>query len=255
MEQGNVAYANEDEWDAEDQEDNEIKPNDALLVVAMTEDEFSHLEVQLFSEEGNLFVHHDITLPDFPLSLAWMDCPPFLAADGSQSTVGNYIAVGTFSPAIEIWNLDVLDPLEPSAVLGGENTELTKSSSKSSKKGKKAGKKTSAFLSGSHEAAVMGLSWNSTYRNYLASGSADMTVKIWDVTTQACIHTFTHHTDKVRCNIINVMCLSWLYNSSRKLVGCPWLRCNSFLYRCKACAGTPPRPGCSPLVPSTRPSH
>lgn len=193
MEQGNVAYANEDEWDAEDQEDNEIKPNDALLVVAMTEDEFSHLEVQLFSEEGNLFVHHDITLPDFPLSLAWMDCPPFQTADGSQSSVGNYIAVGTFSPAIEIWNLDVLDPLEPTAILGGENPEM----SSKSKKGKKSGKKTSAFLPGSHEAAVMGLSWNSTYRQALASASADMTVKIWDVTTQACSHTFTHHTDKV----------------------------------------------------------
>lgn len=39
--------------------------------VAMTEDEFSHLEVQLLSDDGNLYVHHDITLPDFPLSLAW----------------------------------------------------------------------------------------------------------------------------------------------------------------------------------------
>mmetsp|Transcript_116431 Transcript_116431/g.228448 ORF Transcript_116431/g.228448 Transcript_116431/m.228448 type:complete len:557 (+) Transcript_116431:33-1703(+) len=192
LEQGNVAYANEEEWDAEDQEDNEIKPNDALLVVAMTEDEFSHLEVQVFSEEGNLFVHHDITLPDFPLSLAWMDCPPFQTADGSQSSVGNYIAVGTFSPAIEIWNLDVLDPLEPTAILGGENPEM-----QAGKKGKKS-KKMSAFLPGSHEAAVMGLSWNSTYRQALASGSADTTVKIWDVTTQTCSHTFTHHTDKVQ---------------------------------------------------------
>ena len=191
MEQGNVAYADEDEWDAEDLEDNEIKASDALLVVAMTEDEFSHLEVQLFSEEGNLFVHHDITLPDFPLSLAWMDCPPFQTSDGSQSSVGNYIAVGTFSPAIEIWNLDVLDPLEPTAILGGENPELNK-------KSKKNKNKVSAFLPGSHEAAVMGLSWNSTYRQALASGSADTTVKIWDVTTQACSHTFTHHTDKVQ---------------------------------------------------------
>ena len=193
MEQGNVAYADEDEWDAEDIEDNEIKPGDSLLVVAMTEDEFSHLEVQLFSEEGNLFVHHDITLPDFPLSLAWMDCPPFQTADGSQSSVGNYIAVGTFSPAIEIWNLDVLDPLEPTAILGGDNPEFGKKQQKKIK-----GKKMSAFLPGSHEAAVMSLSWNSTFRQALASGSADNTVKIWDVTTQACSHTFTHHTDKVQ---------------------------------------------------------
>ena len=39
---------------------------------------------------------------------------------------------------------------------------------------------------------------NKKYRQALASGSADMTVKIWDVTTQACQHTFTHHKDKVQ---------------------------------------------------------
>lgn len=31
----------------------------------------------------------------------------------------SYCAVGTFEPGIEIWNLDVLDPLEPTATLGG----------------------------------------------------------------------------------------------------------------------------------------
>jgi hypothetical protein len=38
------------------------------MMIYMTEDEFSHLEVQLLSDDGNLYVHHDITLPDFPLS-------------------------------------------------------------------------------------------------------------------------------------------------------------------------------------------
>lgn len=42
----------------------------------------------------------------------------------------SYCAVGTFEPAIEIWNLDVLDPLEPTATLGGYK-----------EKDKKAGKK------------------------------------------------------------------------------------------------------------------
>jgi periodic tryptophan protein 1 len=93
------------------------------FTVATTEDEFSSLEVQILTEDGSMFVHHDIALPDFPLCLAWLDCPPFLS-QGTQLAVGNYMAVGTFNPAIEIWNLDVLDPLEPSATLGINSTHF-----------------------------------------------------------------------------------------------------------------------------------
>jgi periodic tryptophan protein 1 len=196
VEQGNVALAMvADDDDDEDADDDEIRPTDALLVVAITEDEFSHLEVQLLSEDGSMFVHHDIALPEFPLCLAWMDCPPF-QADGGQLAVGNYVAVGSFDPAIEIWNLDVLDPLEPTAVLGGvvdEQKVLTKKKKGAKKKG--GGPELNV---GSHEDAVMGLSWNKKYRQALASGSADTAVKVWDVTTQACQHTFAHHTDKVQ---------------------------------------------------------
>lgn len=142
----------------------------------------------MLTEDLNLYVHHDIALPEFPLCLAWMDCPPF-QQDGGQNTIGSYIAVGTFNPAIEIWNLDVLDPLEPSAILGGEDLNRKKKSKKGSDIKLKAG---------SHEGAVMGLSANKVYRQFLASGSADNSVKIWDVTKQACSHTFVHHTDKVQ---------------------------------------------------------
>lgn len=203
LEQGDIAFAMEADSDDEDAEDDEIHPTDALLVVAMTEDEFSHLEVQLLAEDGNMFVHHDIQLPEFPLCLAWLDCPPFLSA-GEQQAVGNYMAVGSFNPAIEIWNLDVLDPLEPTAVLGGEvddTAELRGKQGKQGKKGKKGdkGRQGPALKDGSHVDAVMSLSWNKVYRQALASGSADMTVKIWDVTTQKCSHTFRHHRDKVQC--------------------------------------------------------
>ena len=32
---------------------------------------------------------------------------------------GNYVAVGTFLPEIEIWNLDIIDVMQPAVVLGG----------------------------------------------------------------------------------------------------------------------------------------
>lgn len=42
----------------------------------------------------------------------------------------SYCAIGTFEPAIEIWNLDVLDPLEPTATLGGHKEKPKKSGKK-----------------------------------------------------------------------------------------------------------------------------
>ena len=199
MEYGDNALAmnvDDDEDDA-DVDDDRIKASDKLLAVAISDEDYSHLEVQLYSpEEGSLFVHHDIILPDMPLCLAWLDCPPFKDDSGGQSDCGNYLAVGTMSPAIEIWNLDVMDPLEPSATLGGVATKKKKA--KKGKKGSK-GKSEMVLRPGSHVDAVMALSWNSSYRQALASGSADCTVKVWDVTSQGCLQTFQHHSDKVQC--------------------------------------------------------
>ena len=107
---------------------------------------------------------------------------------------------GTFKPGIEIWNLDVLDPLEPSAILGGENLAGDASGGKGKKgKGKKGKKsKSKPLLVDSHQDAVMAVDWNRHQRQILASGSADETVKLWDVTTQQCSHTSSHHQNKVQ---------------------------------------------------------
>lgn len=44
----------------------------------------------------------------------------------------------------------------------------------------------------------MSLSWNRQARNMLLSGSADSTVKLWDLNTASAIRSFDHHTDKVQ---------------------------------------------------------
>ncbi|KDO33628.1 hypothetical protein SPRG_01604 [Saprolegnia parasitica CBS 223.65] len=191
----------EDEEDAfddddEDKEDMEIRSTDAVLMVATTEEDFSNLEVQVYEEEtGNLYVHHEINLPAFPLSLAWMDMAPMLPENGAPVN-GSFVAVGTFKPGIEIWNLDVLDVLEPTATLGGEENASLRDVAVPKAMRKK--HKKAQLKPGSHEDAVLGLDWNASHRNMLASASADATVKIWDITTQQCMHTMSHHTDKVQ---------------------------------------------------------
>ena len=123
-----------------DEEDTNLKPSDALCLVASTEDDFSTLEVYCYeTKTGSLYVHHDITLPAFPLALAWGDL-------SCNNEAGSYVAVGTFNSGVEVWNLDVLDPLEPSFVLGGVDNSAkeaavlkqVESNTKNGKKSKKA---------------------------------------------------------------------------------------------------------------------
>ncbi|OQR92254.1 periodic tryptophan protein [Achlya hypogyna] len=185
-----------DEDDDEDKEDMEIRPTDAVLMIATTEEDYSNLEIQVYEEDtGNLYVHHEINLPAFPLSLAWMDLAPVLPENGNPVN-GSFVAVGTFKPGIEIWNLDVLDVLEPAATLGGEDNASLRDVAVPKAMRKK--HKKAQLKPGSHEDAVLGLDWNASHRNMLASASADATVKIWDVTTQQCMHTMSHHADKVQ---------------------------------------------------------
>jgi periodic tryptophan protein 1 len=213
--------------DQEDEDDIQLRDTDALIVVAKTEEDFASLEVNIFdTQSSNLYVHHDIPLPSYPLCLA-LGCVISSDANDGTARAGNYVAVGSFEPAIEVWNLDVMNALEPSLVLGGMDTRgaeecwirmqqaMKPSSStvgggkmqKRTKQTKNCGGRGSrgrtGLREGSHTDAVMGLSWNAVHRQVLASASADGTVKLWDVTQTHGDYirpsaTLCHHTDKVQ---------------------------------------------------------
>ncbi|KAI9505919.1 rRNA-processing protein [Coemansia spiralis] len=169
----------------EDEEDEvQIFGTDNMLLVAKTEDDISNIEVCVFEgENDNLFVHHDFMLPAFPLAVEWLDYK--VGRKAEQPGGGNYVAVATFEPRIEIWDLDTMDSMYPDLVLGTSDKKALR---------KAKGKPYSDF----HTDAIMSLSWNKNVRNLLASSSADTTVKLWDLSAAKCVHSYNHHKDKVQ---------------------------------------------------------
>ena len=188
----------EDE-DEEEREELQILPEDNLLLAAKVEDEVAHLEVYVYEDEAdNLYVHHDIMLPAIPLCVEWIDLP--IGKGAESRTNGNFVAVGTMSPEIEIWDLDVVDNMYPNAILGQEpeESEDVNCTTELKKKNKKKKKRSKPKANDSyHVDAVLALAANRQHRNLLASASADETVKLWDLTSAKCAKSYSMHKGKV----------------------------------------------------------
>lgn len=179
----------DDEDKNEERDELQIMPTDNLLLAGKVEDEVAHLEVYVYEDKAdNLYVHHDIMLPGIPLCLEWLDVPVG-GKSNEERTTGNFVAVGTMEPDIEIWDLDVVDSMYPNAILGQGGQD---------KDGKpKKAKKKSKANDEYHIDSVLALAANREHRNLLASASADRTVKLWDLNTTSCAKSYSHHTDKV----------------------------------------------------------
>jgi periodic tryptophan protein 1 len=182
----------------DEREELQILPTDNLILAAKTEDDVSYLEVYVYeSVADNIYVHHDIMLPSLPLCVEWINYDVNTSAEDDGTRRGNMAAIGTFDPDIEIWDLDVVETVYPDAILG---PGATKPPSSPSKKKKKKKKKTKGPNEHHHVDAVMCLSANRLQRNLLLSGSADTTIKLWDLSAGAsseCVKSFGFHKDKV----------------------------------------------------------
>lgn len=197
-------------FDEDELEDLIIRPTDALIVAAKSGDDASTLEVHLFDDdpdasdtedgpyEPHTYVHHDIVLPVLPLCTAYTRL-------SIENEALNLVAVGMFTPGIDVWDIDRVNDLEPVVSLGGYQrkehivgTVAAVAAATSHNRSKKKKKPKLRLKQDSHKDAVMTLSWNSVQREYLASGSADSTVKIWDIESSHCACTLEHHSDKVQ---------------------------------------------------------
>jgi periodic tryptophan protein 1 len=187
----------EEDDDDDEREELQILATDNLVLAGRIEDEVAHLEVYVYEDAAdNLYVHHDIMLPAIPLAVEWLDVAVG-KPDADKDSRGNFAAIGTMEPDIELWNLDVVDGMYPDAILG-QGAEDAATAGKPKKKKKKKSKKANEEF---HVDAVLSLAANRQHRNLLASSSADKTIKLWDLNTTKCAKSYSYHTDKV-CSVV-----------------------------------------------------
>ncbi|VDM92415.1 unnamed protein product [Onchocerca ochengi] len=141
-----TTYVNSDE---EDKEDFEIRPDDNLVAVAKVYKNEYTLEVYLYNEaEDDWYVHHDYILDVPPLCLESIQFDP-----GCDDKKGNLLAIGNIDASINIWDLDLVNSVEPTRDGNAQK----------------------------HTGAVLSLAWNRLMEHVLASGSADSSVILWDL--------------------------------------------------------------------------
>jgi len=110
--------------------------------------QFSNKNLLVYNDkEGYLYVHHDILMLNMPLCLTWLDYDANNANAGLNIEnkififlffllVGlvNYVAVGSMEGVIELFDIDLVDQMEPLHTFGKKSkkkkTKLSKKASK-----------------------------------------------------------------------------------------------------------------------------
>lgn len=135
--------------DEEEFDDFRIKPIDNLILCGHVEEDSITLEVKIYNENDGHFVHHENYLSAYPLCFQWLGFD-----QNSSDSQGNFVAIGDMEEDISLWNLDVVDSIEPSLTLKG------------------------------HRKSVLDLDWHPNVAQRLASCSADKKCLFWDLQNQ-----------------------------------------------------------------------
>jgi len=155
-----------------------------LLIATKIENLANQLKIFAYNaaEDNNkahLFVHHDIMLNKMPLSFAVMK---------NNTTERSHVAIGAIDQTIQIWDLDELDPIEPSTVLEDCFKNELKTKVKIIRN----------LNQHDSDYSINCLECNYHYcHNGLVSGSTDGLIRFWDVTKQNCTERLNHHHQKV----------------------------------------------------------
>lgn len=164
--------------DDSDSEDEVIKPDDNLILVGHVDDDFNTLNVYVYNEnDGDMYVHHDIILKSAPLCVEWLN-----ASDVSEHS--NLCAIGEMEPVIGIWDLDIINCIEPIYKLGRA-------------------KKKNPSKNYGHTDSVLSLAWNTELPHILCSGSVDNRGLLWDLHTGKVATELTVFSDKVQSVLWN----------------------------------------------------
>ncbi|KRX38779.1 Periodic tryptophan protein 1 -like protein [Trichinella murrelli] len=189
----------------DEDEDFLLKADDNLVLFGCCVDNVENiLEVHVYNEaEDSYYPHHHYMLEEAPL------CIEHVIFNKDTRDKGNFCAVGTMDSAIELWNLDVVEAIEPVAIFGIRNqsseTEKKKTTNAQTFRHKLRRVWVSETLSVaivnkkiSHENGVLSLTWNRILSHILASGSADFQIILWDIENQLGSAVLSGHSDKVQ---------------------------------------------------------
>ncbi|KRY83916.1 Periodic tryptophan protein 1 -like protein [Trichinella pseudospiralis] len=180
----------------DEDEDFLLKADDNLILFGCCVDNVENiLEVHVYNEsEDSFYPHHHYMLEEPPL------CIEHVMFNKDTRDKGNFCAVGTMDSAIELWNLDVVEAIEPVAVFGirNQSSETAKKKAFTCCNCYHICHKLLQLKKISHEDGVLSLTWNRILSHILASGSADFQIILWDIENQLGSAVLSGHSDKVQ---------------------------------------------------------